>query len=130
MKRILSVILTLIIAIAVAGCGMTAPKQPADTPKPTIEDTTEVSTEAETILMQIAKDVAKQIAKNPSTVKFETFAWGFYRDGHTYAVQGTFTCSNLMGVEETNVLKVVCKASEDYKKIQPYEVWLNGKQIQ
>ncbi|NLX94358.1 MAG: SH3 domain-containing protein [Clostridiales bacterium] len=88
-----------------------------------------VSTEAEIILMQIAEDVAIQIAKNPSTVKFKTLYWGFWRDGSTYAVEGTFTCSNLMGVKEENVLRIVCEASADYKKIQPYEVWLNGKQI-
>ena len=92
-------------------------------------DGSDVSGDAEIILMQIAEDIAKQVAKNPSTVKFKTLYWGFWRNERIYAVEGTFICSNLMGAQEENVLRVVCEASEDYKKIVPYEVSLNGKLI-
>lgn len=87
---------------------------------------TSVSSEAEVILMQIAEDVAVQIAQNPSTIKFSTFEWGFAREGLTYAVQGTFSCSNLMGVSETHVLQVWCESSEDYSRIQPYKVVMDN----
>lgn len=87
---------------------------------------TYVSSSAETILMKIAEDVAAQIAQNPSTVKFSTLEWGFSREGLVYAVQGTFSCSNLMGVSEKHTLQVWCESSEDYSKIQPYKVVMDG----
>lgn len=96
----------------------------------TEKDLTYVSTEAEMVLMQIAEDSAAQIAQNPSTVKFSTFEWGFSRNGHIYAVQGTFSCSNLMGVSETHVLQVWCEASEDYSKIKSYKVVLDDKELE
>lgn len=90
---------------------------------------TEITDEAELALMNIAKDMAKQIAKNPGTVEFKDWYWGFSREGRTYAVQGTFECSNLMGVSEEHDIQVWCEASEDYSKIQPYAVYLDGEQI-
>lgn len=90
---------------------------------------TDVSDEAEIVLMQIAEDVAKQITQNPSTVDFKDWYWGFAREGTTYAVQGTFECSNLLGVTEEHDIQVWCEASSDYSKIQPYAVYLDGKQI-
>ena len=93
-------------------------------------DVSDVSDEAELVLMQIAKDIAKQLAQNPSTVKFKDWYWGFAREGTTYAVQGTFECSNLAGVTEEHDLQVYCEASEDYSKIQPYSVYLDGTQIE
>lgn len=101
----------------------------SDVTESTEEDTTYVSSDAEIILMQIAEDVAARIAQNPSTVDFSTLEWGFSRDGRIYAVQGTFSCSNLMGVSETHVLQVWCEASEDYSKIQPYRVVLDGNDL-
>ena len=92
-------------------------------------DDTHVSYEAEIVLMQIAEDIAKQIAQNPGTVEFKTMYWGFAREGTTYAVQGTFECSNLLGVTEEHDLQVWCEASEDYSSIQPYEVYLDGEKI-
>lgn len=94
-----------------------------------VEDETYVSYEAENVLMQIAEDVAKQIAQNPGTVEFKTMYWGFAREGTIYAVQGTFECSNLIGVKEEHDLQVWCEASEDYSSIQPYEVYLDGEKI-
>ena len=93
------------------------------------EDDTYVSDEAEIVLMQIAKDLAEQIAQNPGTVKFKDLYWGFAREETTYAVQGTFECSNLLGVTEEHDIQVWCEASEDYSKIQPYAVYLDGEQI-
>lgn len=90
---------------------------------------TDVTSEAEQVLMQITEDIAKQIAQNPSTVKFKTLYWGFARSGRTYTVQGTFECSNLFGVKEEHDLQVWCEASDDYSKIQPYEVYLDGEKI-
>ncbi len=89
----------------------------------------EVSSEAELILMTIAEDIAKQVAQNPETVKFKTFYWGFARTGHIYAVQGTFECSNLMGVTEAHDIQVWCKANQDYSKIQAYSAYLDGEKI-
>lgn len=90
---------------------------------------TGVSYEAELVLMRIAEDIAKQIAQNPGTVDFKTLYWGFSREGTTYAVQGTFECSNLLGVTEEHDIQVWCEASDDYSKIQPYAVYLDGEQI-
>ena len=90
---------------------------------------TEIPYEAEIILMQIAEDIAKQIAQNPGTVDFKSLYWGFAREGTTYAVQGTFECANLLGVTEEHDIQVWCKASDDYSKIQPYAVYLDGEQI-
>lgn len=83
---------------------------------------TYVSPDAEIILMQIAEDMAAQIAQNPSTVKFSTLEWGFSREDLIYAVQGTFSCSNLMGVSEKHILQVWCESSEDFSTIKPYKV--------
>lgn len=96
---------------------------------PTLSAGTDVSYEAELVLMQIAEDVAKQVAKNPGTVKFKDWYWGFAREGTNYAVQGTFECSNLLGVTEEHDIQVWCEASSDYSKIQPYAVYLDGEQI-
>lgn len=90
---------------------------------------TEVSYEAELVLMQITEDMAKQVAQNPGTVEFKTLCWGFAREGTNYAVQGTFECSNLLGVTEEHDIQVWCEASSDYSKIQPYAVYLDGEQI-
>lgn len=90
---------------------------------------TEVSADAEVILMQIAEDTAAQIAQNPSTVSFSTFEWGFAREGDTYAVQGTFSCSNAYGVSENHVLQVWCETNEDQSKITPYRVVLDGSDL-
>ena len=89
----------------------------------------EVSYEAELILMQIAEDMAKQVAKNPGTVEFKDWYWGFAREGTNYAVQGTFECSNLLGVSEEHDIQVWCEASTDYSKIKPYAVYLDGEKI-
>ena len=81
------------------------------------------------ILMMMAEDVAKQITNYPATVDFNTFAWGFWRNEHVYAVQGTFTCTNAFGVEEEYVLKLICEANEDYSQISAKEVYLNEELI-
>lgn len=93
------------------------------------EETHEVSTGAQMILGQIAEDMAKQVAQNPSTVKMSIFSQGFYKDGHTYAVQSDFTCSNLMGVKENHTIKVIAVSNEDESKIFPTEVYLDGELI-
>lgn len=87
---------------------------------------TDVSSAAETSLMMMAEEVAAQIANYPATVKFNTFAWGFWRNDRVYAVQGTFTCTNAFGVEEEHVLRLVCEASEDNSSISAKEVYLDG----
>lgn len=88
------------------------------------EDT--VSSGAESTLMMMAEDVAKKIVNYPATVDFKTFEWGFWRNDRTYAVQGTFTCSNAFGVEEEHIIKLVCEASEDYSSISAKEAYLDG----
>lgn len=88
-----------------------------------------VSYEQEIILMMIAEDMAKQVAQNPSTVSFKSMYWLFERDGHTFWVQGTFKCSNLLGVVEEHTIKVMCVANSDYSKIQPKQVYLDGAKI-
>lgn len=93
------------------------------------EENHEVSDAAQIVLAQIAEDMAKQVAKNPSTVKMSIFSQGFYKDGHTYAVQSDFTCSNLMGVSETHTIKVVAVSNEDESKIQPTAVYFDGELI-
>lgn len=90
----------------------------------------DVSDDAQIVLSMIVEDVAKQIAKNPSTVKMSIFSAGFAKNGHLYAVQQEFSCSNLMGVSEKHVVKVICESNEDESKIQPFEVWLDGNLIQ
>ena len=95
----------------------------------TEEDTTEVTYEMELVLMEIAEDMAKRIAQNPSTVDFAVLEWGFARDGTTFAVQGGFSCSNLLGVSEKHTIRVWCEASDDYSKIQPYRIDLDGSTI-
>lgn len=90
------------------------------------EETHEVSSGAQMVLAQIAEDMAKQVAQNPSTVKMSIFSQGFYKDGHTYAVQSDFTCSNLMGVKESHTIKVIAVSNEDESKITPTEVYLDG----
>lgn len=90
---------------------------------------TEVSSEAEMILMMMAEDVAKQITNYPATVDFNTFEWGFWRNEHAYAVQGTFSCTNAFGVEEEYTLKLICEANSDYSQISAKEVYLNGELI-
>lgn len=133
MKKVVLALLAVVVMLTMAGCtdgevaeiSETTPE--IETEEPTEEDLTYVSSDAEIILINIAEDVAVQIAQNPSTVDFSTLEWGFARDEYIYAVQGTFTCSNLMGVSETHVLQVWCKASEDYAKIQPYKVILDEK---
>lgn len=87
----------------------------------------DVSDGAQMVLRQIAEDTAKQIAQNPSTVKMSLFSAGYAKNGHLYAVQQEFSCSNLMGVSETHIVKVVCESNEDESKIQPFEVWLDGE---
>ena len=112
------------------------------TPKPTeIETETEpeetivdgwsedVSDGAQMVLRQIAEDMAKKIAQNPSTVKMSLFSAGYAKNGHLYAVQQEFSCSNLMGVSETHIVKVVCESNADESKIQPFEVWLDGNLV-
>ena len=89
----------------------------------------EVTHDEEITLRMIAEDIAKQIAQNPQTVNFKTLYWGFAKNGDTYAVQGTFECSNLMGVKEEHDLQVWCTASRDRTKIQPPLVFLDGVQI-
>lgn len=93
------------------------------------EESHEVSDAAQMVLAQIAEDMAKQVAKNPSTVKMSIFSQGFYKDGHTYAVQSDFSCSNLMGVSETHTIKVVAVSNEDESKISPMEVYYDGELI-
>lgn len=95
----------------------------------TEEDSHEVSDAAQMVLGQIAEDAAKQVAKNPSTVKMSIFSQGFYKDGHTYAVQSDFTCSNLMGASENHTIKVVAVSNEDESKIQPTEIYFDGELI-
>lgn len=90
---------------------------------------TTVSYEQEIILMMIAEDVAKQIAQNPSTVRFKTMYWGFEREGHSFWVQGTFECSNLLGVKENHTIQVLCIANSNYSKIQPEQVYLDGVRL-
>jgi hypothetical protein len=89
----------------------------------------DVSDGAQMVLRQIAEDTAKQIAQNPSTVKMSLFSAGYAKNGHLYAVQQEFSCSNLMGVPETHIVKVVCESNEDESKIQPFEVWLDGEVV-
>lgn len=89
----------------------------------------DVSDGAQMVLRQIAEDTAKQIAQNPSTVKMSLFSAGYAKNGHLYAVQQEFSCSNLMGVSETHIVKVVCESNEDESKIQPFEVWLDGEVV-
>lgn len=89
----------------------------------------DVSDGAQMVLRQIAEDMAKQIAQNPSTVKMSLFSAGYAKNGHLYAVQQEFSCSNLMGVPETHIVKVVCESNEDESKIQPFEVWLDGEVV-
>lgn len=96
--------------------------------KPT-EDSHEVSSGAQIVLAQIAEDMAKQVAQNPSTVKMSIFSQGFYKDGHTYAVQSDFSCSNLMGVKESHTIEVIAVSNEDESKISPTEVYLDGELI-
>lgn len=106
------------------------PISPESTSNPTFtEGKNDVSYGAELVLMQIAEDVAKQVAQNPGTVDFKNLYWGFAREGRIYAVQGTFECSNLLGVTEEHDIQVWCEASEDYSKIQPYAVYLDGNRI-
>ncbi len=93
------------------------------------EDSHEVSDGGQMVLAQIAEDAAKQVAQNSSTVKMSIFSQGFYKDGHTYAVQSDFTCSNLMGVKESHTIKVVAVSNEDESKIFPTEVYLDGALI-
>ena len=89
----------------------------------------DVSDGAQMVLRQIAEDTAKQIAQNPSPVKMSLFSAGYAKNGHLYAVQQEFSCSNLMGVSETHIVKVVCESNEDESKIQPFEVWLDGEVV-
>lgn len=89
----------------------------------------DVSDGAQMVLRQIAEDMAKQIAQNPSTVKMSLFSAGYAKNGHLYAVQQEFSCSNLMGVSETHIIKVVCESNADESKIQPFEVWLDGEMV-
>lgn len=124
---------------------LSAPKKAGNskkeqTPKPTEIETEpeeaivdgwsgDVSDGAQMVLRQIAEDTAKQIAQNPSTVKMSLFSAGYAKNGHLYAVQQEFSCSNLMGVSETHIVKVVCESNEDESKIQPFEVWLDGEVV-
>lgn len=89
----------------------------------------DVSDGAQIVLRMIAEDMAKKIAQNPSTVKMSLFSAGYAKNGHLYAVQQEFSCSNLMGVSETHIVKVVCESNEDESKIQPFEVWLDGNLV-
>ena len=100
-------------------------KQYSDVPVPE----TEVSSAAETSLMMMTENVALQISNYPTTVKFDTFAWGFWRNDRVYAVQGTFTCTNAYGVKEEHVLRLVCETSEDNSSISAKEVYLDGTLI-
>lgn len=93
------------------------------------DDDNEVSSGAQMVLSMIAEDMAKQVAQNPGTVKMSIFSQGFYKDGHTYAVQSDFTCSNLMGVKESHTIKVIAVSNEDESKISPTEVYLDGELI-
>jgi hypothetical protein len=90
---------------------------------------TDVSSAAEISLMAMAENVAQQISNYPATVNFNEFAWGFWRNDHVYAVQGTFTCTNAFGVKEEHVLKLVCETSEDNSSISAKEVYLDGTLI-
>ena len=96
---------------------------------PVTTSATDISSDAEMTLMMMAEDVAKQIANNPATVDFNTFAWGFWRNGHTYAVQGVFTCTNAFGVKEEYTIRLICEANEDYTSISAKEVYLNDQLI-
>lgn len=89
----------------------------------------DVSDGAQIVLRMIAEDMAKKIAQNPSTVKMSLFSAGYAKNGHLYAVQQEFSCSNLMGVSETHIVKVVCESNADESKIQPFEVWLDGNLV-
>lgn len=106
----------------------TETENPVETQEPT-EDSHEVSDGAQMVLSMIAEDMAKQVAQNPGTVKMSIFSQGFYKDGHTYAVQSDFTCSNLMGVKESHTIKVIAVSNEDESKISPTEVYLDGELI-
>lgn len=97
-------------------------KQFSDVPIPE----TEVSSGAEMTLMMMAEDVAMKIANYPATVKFNTFAWGFWRNDNVYAVQGTFTCTNAFGVKEEHVLRLVCERNEETSSISAKEAYLDG----
>lgn len=103
----------------------------ATEPEETIIDgwSGDVSDGAQMVLRQIAEDMAKKIAQNPSTVKMSLFSAGYAKNGHLYAVQQEFSCSNLMGVSETHIVKVVCESNADESKIQPFEVWLDGNLV-
>ncbi len=105
--------------------------EPATEPEETIIDgwSGDVSDGAQMVLSQIAEDMAKQVAQNPSTVKMSILSAGYAKNGHLYAVQQEFSCSNLMGVSETHIVKVVCESNEDESKIQPFEVWLDGNLV-
>ena len=96
---------------------------------PVTTSATEVSSADEITLMMMAEDVAKQIANYPATVDFNTFAWGFWRNGHTYAVQGVFTCTNAFGVKEEYTIRLICEANEDYTSISAKEVYLNDQLV-
>lgn len=107
-----------------------ANSEPSTAEKATVAtSTTEVSSEAEMILMMMTEDVAKQISNYPATVDFNTFEWGFWRNDHVYAVQGTFSCTNAFGVEEEYTLKLICEANDDYSQISAKEVYLNEELI-
>lgn len=103
----------------------------ATEPEETVVDgwSGDVSDGAQMVLRQIAEDMAKKIAQNPSTVKMSLFSAGYAKNGHLYAVQQEFSCSNLMGVSETHIVKVVCESNADESKIQPFEVWLDGNLV-
>lgn len=89
----------------------------------------EVGYDQEVILMMMTEDVAKQISNYPATVDFDLWSWGFWRNGYTYAVQGTFTCTNAFGVPEEYVIRLICEASSDYSRMSAKEVYLNGQLI-
>lgn len=105
--------------------------EPGTEPEEAIADgwSGDLSDGAQIVLRMIAEDMAKKIAQNPSTVKMSLFSAGYAKNGHLYAVQQEFSCSNLMGVSETHIVKVVCESNADESKIQPFEVWLDGNLV-
>lgn len=123
----------LIVAVVFVQSGTTTREDSTDAIENTEVLTTvgehEVSDGAQMVLSMIAEDMAKQVAQNPGTVKMSIFSQGFYKDGHTYAVQSDFTCSNLMGVKESHTIKVIAVSNEDESKISPTEVYLDGELI-
>ncbi len=98
-------------------------------PPTIIDNETEVTSEMEGKLIMMSEDIIKDTLSHPATAKFHTMLWTFNRRGTVFNVGGKVTAENGFGVKEDIEFQISYEAYDDYKKIKPTAVYLNGVKV-